>query len=184
MKRTVLGFATFALALTVSASAAHAQRPVSFGIAAGAAIPSGDLGKVQSMGYNVTGSVGLSTPALPISFRLDGMFNQLSGKDVSGFAMPDVRVLGLSANAQYTLPGVAVRPYLIGGVGYYSSKANIDGAESSNDLGLNAGVGARFALGGLSTYAEARFHNVFMKDDSTGEKSSMQFSPISFGIQF
>jgi opacity protein-like surface antigen len=184
MKRSAFAVAAIALALTASASSAQAQRPVSFGIAAGAAVPTGDLGDATSLGYNVTGSIGYSLPAMPLSFRVDGMFNQLSGKefspDVTG---PDLRIMGLTANAAYTLPGVAVRPYVIAGAGMYSSKADVDGAESSNDMGVNAGLGVRFALGGLSTYAEARFHNVFVKDD-LGEKHNVQFSPISFGIQF
>ena len=65
MKRSILGLGAVALALTVSASAAQAQRPVSFGVSAGAALPNGDLSEGTSMGYNLTGSVGLSMPALP-----------------------------------------------------------------------------------------------------------------------
>jgi opacity protein-like surface antigen len=183
MKRSAFAVAAIALALTVSASSAQAQRPVSFGIAAGAAVPTGDLGDVSSLGYNVTGSVGYSMPAMPLSFRVDGMFNQLSGKEFESVTGPDLRIMALTANAAYTLPGVAVRPYVIAGAGMYSSKADVDGAESSNDFGLNGGLGVRFALGGLSTYAEARFHNIFVKDD-VGEKHNVQFSPISFGIQF
>jgi len=123
---------------------------------------------------------------MPVSFRVDGMWNQLSGKTLEGAteALPSVRTMALTANAAYTLPGVAVRPYVIGGVGMYSSKADVDGAESSSDFGLNGGVGVRFALGGLSTFAEARFHNIFVKDELSGEKANVQFSPITFGIQF
>jgi opacity protein-like surface antigen len=183
MKRSAFAVAAIALALTASASTAQAQRPVSFGVAAGAAVPTGDLGDATSLGYNVTGSIGYSMPAMPVSFRVDGMFNQLSGKDFGGVTGPDLRIMALTANAAYTLPGVAVRPYVIAGAGMYSSKADVDGAESSSDFGLNGGLGVRFALGGLSTYAEARLHNIFVKDDA-GEKHNVQFSPISFGIQF
>jgi len=185
MKRSAFAMAAIALALTASASTAQAQRPVSFGIAAGASVPTGDLGDGTSLGYNLTGSVGYSMPAMPVSFRVDGMWNQLSAKE-DGF--PGLRTLSVTGNVAYTLPGVAVRPYVIAGAGMYRSSLTDlpDGVEveSSNDFGVNGGLGVRFALGGLSTYAEARFHNVFLKDEASGEKSSMQFSPISFGIQF
>jgi hypothetical protein len=183
MKRIAFGFAVASFALFAGTSSAQAQRPVSFGVSAGAAMPNGDLGDAFSMGYNVTGSVGYSMPALPVSFRVDGMWNQLGEKDDSGIG---ARTLGVNANVVYTLPGIALRPYVIGGLGMYSSKATGEGledAESTTDMGINAGVGARFALSGFQTFVEARFHNIFV--DSEGDESAnARFIPLSFGIMF
>jgi hypothetical protein len=180
MKRIALGFVAASLALVAGASTAQAQLPVQFGISAGAAMPNGDLGDATSMGYNVAGSVGYSPIALPVSFRVDGMWNQLSEKDNSGIGL---RTLGVNANVVYTLPGVALRPYVIGGLGMYSSKPTGDGmddVESSSDMGINAGLGARFALSGFTAFAEARFHSLFVEEDA----GNARFVPISFGIQF
>ena len=183
MKRIAFGFAVASFALFAGTSSAQAQRPVSFGISAGAAMPNGDLGDGFSMGYNVAGSVGYSMPALPVSFRVDGMWNQLTEKNDTGVGL---RTLGVNVNALYTLPGVAIRPYVLGGLGMYNSKATgegLDDVESSTDMGINAGVGARFALSGFQTFVEARFHNIFV--DSEGDESAnARFIPLSFGIMF
>jgi hypothetical protein len=69
-------------------------------------------------------------------------------------------------------------PYLIAGAGWYNSKADEDGAESSSEFGINGGIGARFALSGFSTFAEVRFHNIF------SDPKSAQFIPLTFGILF
>ena len=182
MKRTALKIAAFAFLAAASATSAQAQRMYSVGVSAGAAMPTGDFGEAASMGYNVTGSLGLNVAALPVSFRLDGMLNQFSLKD---FDEVGARVLGANANVMYALPGVAVRPYVIGGAGMYNIKAtgdNVEG-EAQTEFGLNGGLGAQFSLSGFKTFAEARFHHVMSKDDETGAPN-MQFSPISFGIMF
>lgn len=182
MKRTAMKLAAFAFLAAVSATTAQAQRPVSVGVSAGASMPSGDFGEVSSLGYNVTGSVGLSLPTLPVAFRADVMLNQFSLKDFEDFG---TRVIGANANVMYALPGVAVRPYVIGGAGMYNIKGTGEGvsSESQTELGLNGGIGAQFSLAGFKTFAEARYHHVMSKDDATGAPN-MQFSPISFGIMF
>ena len=70
-----------------------------------------------------------------------------------------------------------MRPYLIGGVGYYGQKPDVSGAKSVNDLGLNGGIGAAFQLSGFTTFVEARYHHI-MSDVTT------QFIPVTFGISF
>lgn len=182
MKRTALKIAAFAFLAAASATTAQAQRMYSVGVSAGAAMPTGDFGEVSSMGYNVTGSVGLSVPALPVSFRIDGMLNQFSFKEVDDLG---TRIIGANANVVYAFPGLAVRPYVIGGAGMYNMKATGDGIESESvtEFGLNGGLGAQFSLSGFKTFAEARLHHVMSKDDASGAPN-MQFSPISFGIMF
>ena len=180
MKRSAFAVAAIALALTASASAAQAQRPVSLGIAAGAAVPTGDLGDFTSMGYNLTGSIGYSLPAMPLSFRVDGMYNQLSGKEVQSVSGPDLRIMAVTANTAYTLPGVAVRPYVIAGAGYYSigGEALGQSIDRENKRGVNGGAGFELPLTGISTFVEARYHSVFTE----GERLNM--FPVSVGIRF
>jgi hypothetical protein len=169
-----IGFALAAIG-TFSGSA-QAQRRTSVGFAGGATFPVGDLGDATSTGFHILGTLAISGSAkMPVGFRVDGMYNNLSGKS-SG---PDVNVWTINGNLVYAFPGgTSVTPYIIGGAGWYNTKADESGAESSNDIGINVGVGARFALSGLSTFAEIRFHNVF------SDPNSAQMVPLTFGILF
>lgn len=175
MKRILETGAGLLVAFAVASTPAEAQRRTSVGLAAGASVPVGDLGDATSTGFHVLGTLSVSgTASTPLGFRIDGMYNSLSGKS-SG---PDVDVWTVNGNLVYAFPGgLTATPYLIAGAGWYNSKA--DGAdEGSNDLGINGGIGARFALSGFSTFAEVRFHNVF------SDPNSAQLIPITFGILF
>ena len=164
------------IAMTTTAMSGEAQRRTSVGFAAGASVPVGDLGDGVSTGFHVLGTLSVSgTASSPLGFRVDGMYNSLSGKN-SG---PDVNVWTVNGNLVYAFPGgMTATPYIIAGAGWYNSKADESGAESSSDLGINAGIGARFALSGFSTFAEVRFHNIF------SDPNSAQFIPLTFGILF
>ena len=175
MTRIVAGSAAVLMALTVVVASAHAQRRTSFGLAAGATVPVGDLGDATSTGFHALGTLAITgTASTPIGFRVDGMYNSLSGKNDGS----DVNIWTVNGNLVYAFPGgTTATPYLLGGVGWYNSKA--DGAdESSNDFGINVGIGARFALSGFSTFAELRWHNIF------SDPNSAQFIPLTFGILF
>jgi hypothetical protein len=155
---------------------AQAQRRTSVGFAAGATVPVGDLGDATSTGFHILGTLAISGSAsAPLGFRIDGMYNSLSGTS-SG---PDVNVWTVNGNLVYAFPGgMTATPYIIAGAGWYNSKADESGAESSSDIGINAGIGARFALSGFSTFAEVRFHNIF------SDPNSAQMIPLTFGILF
>jgi hypothetical protein len=176
MKRFYVGGTALVIALATISGSAQAQRRTSVGFAAGASIPVGDLGDGVSTGFHVLGTLTVSgTASSPLGFRVDGMYNSLSGKN-SG---PDVNVWTVNGNLVYAFPGgMTATPYIIAGAGWYNSKADEDGAESSSDLGINAGIGARFALSGFSTFAEVRFHNIF------SDPNSAQFIPLTFGVLF
>jgi opacity protein-like surface antigen len=176
MNSRILGMVAGLLALGLVAGDAQAQRRATVGIAAGATVPMGDLGDATELGFHVLGTVGIGgTAASPAGFRLDGMYNALGGKDDG----PDFRILSLTGNVLFSFPGESsVTPYIIGGAGVYNAKADVSGVDSETDLGINAGVGARFALSGFSTFAELRYHNVFSDPDS------YSFIPLTFGIIF
>jgi hypothetical protein len=161
--------------LATAAMPAHAQTRASLGIAAGATVPVGTLGDATSTGFHVLGTIAISgTASSPVGFRIDGMYSDLSGKKPG----PDVKVWALNGNLVFAFPGGTIAtPYLIGGAGWYNRKAK--GAdESTSDLGINGGIGARFALSGFSTFAEVRFHNIFSDPESS------QIIPLTFGILF
>jgi hypothetical protein len=173
--RRILSSSAVVLAVLTAVSPANAQRRTSLGIAAGATIPTGVLGDATSVGYHVLGTLAISgTASSPLGFRVDGMYNGLSGK-ANG---PDYKLWTINGNLVYAVPGgTTVTPYIIGGAGWYNAKVE-DADESDGNFGINGGVGLRFALSGFSTFAEARFHNVFSDPEAT------RIIPLTFGIMF
>jgi hypothetical protein len=178
MRQIWKAFAITAAIVGSTQLSAQSAKPVTLGIAAGAAIPVGDFADAFNTGYNGTVGIGLSSVGTPLGVRFEGMYNKFLGRDDVVGNQADSRVIGATANLIYSLPGQGIRPYLIGGAGYYGLKVDLPGAESVNKFGINAGIGTLFPLSGFNTYVEARFHNVFT------DVSSTQFIPVTFGILF
>jgi hypothetical protein len=178
MKRISLAVAAAftALALSASTSSAQSSKAISLGISAGAAIPVGDLGDDYTTGYNGTVSLGFQSVGSPIGIRIDGMYNKLGPKSEFDGVLPDIKIMSANANLVYALPGVGIRPYLIGGAGIYSYKPDISGVDAESDFGLNGGIGAAFPLSGFTAFIEARYHHIFTDNYAT------QFIPVTFGI--
>ena len=189
-------FATAALtAALLTPAAAHAQNPLKFGVAVGPSFPTGDLKDQSDWGYNVAGSLSVRPIMLPVGLRIEGMYQSLTGKngisdgDGGTFDAPDFRTWAGTANAEVTLPGMGISPYLIGGIGIYNSKftgsnAAVFGDQSSNDFGFNLGGGLAFNLAGFSTFVEARFHQINIKDNTSNATGHARFVPVTFGIKF
>ena len=173
MKRTVLGVVTAVLAFSATASVVHAQNPMTFGIAAGASIPTGDLGDFVGTGFHGMATLGFMPSMLPFGMRIDGMYNSMDGKDDADFT---AKIIAVTANGVFAMPGMMASPYIIGGLGFYNTDFDT-GADAENDFGINVGVGAKFNLSGFGTFAEARYHHIFAED-------ALQFIPITFGIMF
>jgi hypothetical protein len=179
MRKTLIGLATTAVMLTGVQLSAQSSKPVSLGIAAGAAIPVSTLSDSWSTGYNGTIVLGLSSVGSPLGLRFEGSYNKFIGRNDNGvFNQPDFTIIDGTANVVYALPGVGITPYLIGGGGYYSLKKDLPNLSSVNKFGVNGGVGAMFPLSGFNTYVEARIHDVFTDVNSTW------FIPVTFGIMF
>ena len=177
MRRVFMGLVVAGVSLAGAQLSAQSAKPLTIGLAGGAAIPLGDLADLYNTGYNGTVSLGLSSFGSPIGLRFEGMYNKILGRDDVGNP-PDARIVAGTANLVYALPGVGIRPYLIGGAGYYGLKPDVDNIESENKLGLNGGIGAMFPLSGFNAFIEARLHHVFT------DVSSTQFVPVTFGILF
>ena len=102
------------VAFTTIASIAQAQlvtgpaKPLSFGIAAGAAVPTSDLSDFTNTGYNGTLMLGLNTPSLPFNFRIDGAYNDFGDK----YDNKSLHTTSLTGNivlyASYAIYGAAV----------------------------------------------------------------------------
>ncbi|HEY4130595.1 MAG TPA: outer membrane beta-barrel protein [Gemmatimonadaceae bacterium] len=167
------------VALSVSPRPAAAQaNPFHFNIAAGAAVPTGDLSDITNTGYNITGGLGLSLPLSPIGFRAEGFFNQFGFKDEVGGG--HFNVGGANANIIVGMPVPSIvgsSLYGIGGIGWYNTHDDaVDFSE--NNIGFNIGAGFKFPLTGFSAYVEARYHQV------SNEGQDAKFFPIVFGLVF
>jgi hypothetical protein len=146
---------------------------MTFGIAAGATLPTGDLGDGFDTGFHGMVTLGFMPSMLPFGLRIDGMYNALGSSAEGG---EDLKLMSVSANGMFSMGAMPASPYLIGGVGYYNADAG--GDESTSDFGINLGIGAKFTLSGFGTFAEVRYHNVFSDPDS------YSFVPLTFGIMF
>jgi len=178
VKQIWTGLLVAGATLFSSQLSAQSAKPVSLDLAVGAAIPVGDFSDGFNTGYNGTAGLELNSIGSPVGIRFEGMYNHFGGRTDLAHNQPDARIIGATANLLYSLPGQGIRPYLIGGVGYYGLKLDVPNAESINKIGVNGGIGAVFPLSGFNTFVEARLHHVFTDNNST------QFIPIVFGIQF
>ncbi|HEV2670772.1 MAG TPA: outer membrane beta-barrel protein, partial [Gemmatimonadales bacterium] len=92
----------------------------------------------------------------------------------------NTKVLGGMANLVYpiSMQG-SVRPYLIGGLGYNSTKVTTSGvSESKGAVGFGGGAGLQFALSSANLYLEGRY--------LTHKANDATFSqvPVTLGLSF
>ena len=170
---------TLGFALVLGAPVLRAQGVV-FSLGAGVGIPLGDFDDVVKMGWQGMGAVSFHPRSLPVGIQVDGNFSRFS--DETPLDIHSQLIYG-TANAVYrfqTTENTGFRPYLIGGLGAYNSKATGSDAlgGSSTKFGINAGVGFDFKAGGATLFVEGRFHNVFVSGPN------VEFFPINLGIRF
>ena len=170
-------------ALTPSALVAQAAARPTFGVAAGATIPTGDFGDGFGTGFNVGAHVGFRSATMPVGFRLEGTFHQNEAKGSNGVNFNTIAgTANIIAGPAAAAGGIS--PYVIGGAGVYNLKLDADGgieSESVTKFGLNGGAGLDMPLSGIGVFAEARFHYVFSGEDGG---SNISFIPLSVGIRF
>jgi len=181
--RAFCAVGTFALVPVIVG--AQDSKPISVGVMGGISLPMGDLADGVESGYNITGNIYFRPGSSRLTFRGDVGYESFSAKANLPF---DLNVLSVTGNVIFPLSSAVaeggIRPYLIGGGGLYRSSFDGTGAisgtdsESSNDLGIAVGGGVEFKLAGFSTFAEARFVNVF------GDGDSSRWIPVTFGIRF
>jgi hypothetical protein len=151
-------------------------KPVQFGIAGGAALPTSDLSDGASTGFNVTGALAINQSMIPLGIRVDAAYNRFGLKQG---ASGDIHFASVTGNLVYKLPAAGVSPYAIGGAGWYNAAVNLGGATGSdNHLGWNIGGGINMPLSGFDTFIEARYNQV------QGNGGSLKFIPVTFGIMF
>ena len=185
---STLRAALTSLSLVFVAAAAPAQGQFTFGLAGGATIPSGSLDDRQNLGFNGLATVQLGVPAFPFQLRADLQYNSFGGKRFSDALNQtingnDTRVISGTLNGVFSPLAGPVKPYLIGGVGYYDTQ--LTGTDATRKLGYNYGAGVKFGLTGASIFVEARMHQI---PDATfgvgGNRTTARFIPVTVGIMF
>ena len=181
-----------ALALAVVAAPAAAQLPFRLGVQAGASIPSGDFGDSESSngfsaknGYNVGLLAEVKPVLLPVGVRADVLYNEF-GLEAEEFGDldTDFRLLNVNANAVLEMPGIGLRPYVLGGLGWY--RGNFNGNDDNDDvntdaesaIGFNVGAWIKFGLAGFGAAVEAHYRSVNL--DFEGNEYQVRFIPINF----
>ena len=188
MKGMLKALTAVAMATAFTASTAHAQTPVSFGVGGGVNVPLSDFGDQAKLGFQGTALVEFAPANLPVGFRVDGTYQQNNFSDDVGVDGKFQQIYG-TADVMYTFktaPESRIHPYLIAGGGVYNLKAKVDGVDdtgSDTKFGVNGGAGFNMSAGSATVFLEARFHNVFTSDDDTGA-SNTNFIPITIGVKF
>ena len=189
----VLSLSSIAHAQMSGGAEMGSNRLVSIGIGGGVSVPVSDAKDAFDNGFNGQGFVRFNLHQLPIQPRLDFTFSKFDVKDVQlqtpGSSGTGQIFAGI-ANVQFALTHSGpVRPYIVGGIGAYNTKTDINGVPnvsgtSSTDFGINAGVGTLFKLGSMvHGYVEGRIDNVYSNKGMI-DADQVQVIPVTFGIVF
>jgi hypothetical protein len=182
LKRSLFAAALAGIALMSLSAGAHAQtitpKPVQFGVAAGAVIPSGDLSNGLNTGFNGTVIVGFRPTMIPLGIRIEGAYNQMGADGGGG----NVHVTSVTGNFVYRFPSTSVSPYAIAGAGWCQLAVSVTGfgTVSDNHFCWNAGGGIEMQLSGFQTFVEARYNRVQVSNGS----GTVAYIPIVFGVMF
>ena len=189
-----------ATALLAPLSTAAAQG-VGLGASVGANVPSGGFADAAKTGLVATGFVALrATSSLGVRGELFWSRSDIDNplvREAGGAVLPstgvggttgNVDLVGAAANATVGFGTSVLQPYLIGGVGVYRRRVSQDVSgtvsefrhlrDSDTDFGWNGGAGVRLSLGGVSVFAEARYHAVSTAPERT------TFVPVTVGVEF
>jgi opacity protein-like surface antigen len=175
MKRLLSTIAGATLAVAAVAPVAVAQdaaatRAVRFGVEGGLSMPSGDFGDGFNMGFLIGGIMDITPANWPFAIRTN-LDYQRWGSD----ADINANSISVTGDAMFAFPtNSGIKPYVLGGVGFYRSDCDADICEAQNDVGFNFGGGLNFNLGTLDTHVEARYHTA----------GDLDYIPIVFGIRF
>jgi len=178
MIRTFLrGFAaSTALLVLVSASASAQMASGSrFGANAGLTMPMGDFGDAVGIGFQLGGHFQMPLGE-KLKLRLNADWSTFSGEDGTG--IDNVTLLGGVANIVLPITTKsALKPYLLGGLGFYQWTVNLNGGGSGDESDLAFNVGAGYDWG-ERLFTEIRYLSI------QSEGSSTNTLPITIGIRF
>lgn len=161
--------ATAALVAPGPASA-QAQAHVLLGI--GLSSPAGSFTTVAAPGYNGRLGLQVGLPHTPVSFRIEGEADRFPSSQSSG----NVTVVSGSGSVLFSLHWMGTSPYVLGGVGEYSTSSTDIGVPSSVGGGYHLGVGLSFGGTRTGGFAEVGFTN------ANGSSYETRFFSVTLGL--
>jgi hypothetical protein len=175
-------FGSLAVALSLCASPAlRAQSQptegIRFGVGGGLTLPMGNFGDIDKAGWHLVGVLQLPISQSPIHLRFDAMYGQTSHKSP---ASGNTTLTGATADLLYHLGDrhANVRPYVLGGLGFYNVDFGGGSGNSQSKLAFGLGGGILFGVGTMHAFLEGRYMSVQTKT------KSLNFLPISLGVMF
>jgi Outer membrane protein beta-barrel domain len=173
-------FATFCLAFVASGAHAQGTSGLHFGVEGGISNPQGDTKDVYDNGWHGGALLVWNFPVVPVGLRVDGSYHKFDGRTASA---GNAEVLAGTADVVVGFRAILLKPYFVGGVGYYRldfSDASFPSAfrGKSNETGWNAGAGISISLRNIDLIVEARYHSVATEGDR------FKFVPVSVGLVF
>ncbi len=153
---------------------------VKLGAFGGAAFPVGRTKDGTDPGWAAGALIDVTSPRLPIGFRLDGVYHRIVPSDAT--ATGAINIWGGDFNLLFTIPGrVPLKPYLTAGAGLYRVRNNITTSTtvapgSHTDFGLNGGAGLRAEGRGFGAFLETRYLQIFT------DGHDLRVMPVIFGI--
>lgn len=149
MRRLVVLLALLAAVPT----AVEAQPRLMGGV--GFTAPTGDVSDAADPGYHLRAAMRMGIPTTPLALQADGTYHKLGSASAT---VTDTQVLSGALSVVFTLPGVGMQPYLLGGLGSYRVKNGPVGLSSTmTDTGYHGGFGVTLGGLGLGGFAELRF---------------------------
>ena len=165
------------VASLAATSTAYGQEAVHLGIGGGVSIPAGTFRDTYSPKENVLLTLAAGPQDSPLGVRLDYSYNEFGARHVLGGGDQGMHLNIATANLIAVALGGSVKPYMIGGGGFYRFREDTS-LSTSNHFGLNAGLGCTFPLFSKVGFIEARYHRIF------GRTVSEQLVPVTLGILF
>jgi opacity protein-like surface antigen len=178
MKRVALSLVAL---ISIAGAGSVSAQNVRFGIGGGLLAPLGTYKDTDKMGWVVGGDATYWLMGAPVGIRADVQYSQTS--EASGVTAHKTKIIGGLAEVVYAFGKRAdgVRPYIMGGLGYYNVKIDVSGVSGSESkVGFGGGAGLAFKLGtgGTRFFVEGKFVSV---STSGGSKN---FLPIRAGFRF
>ncbi|MEO8349598.1 MAG: outer membrane beta-barrel protein [Acidobacteriota bacterium] len=182
MNRAPLALSAVLLFLVAAGASAQGTTGFHWGLFGGATLPQSDAKDAFDNGWHGGGLLVFNIPVIPVGLRIDAAYHKLDSL-ASAVSTGDAEILAATANVTVGFRLLVLKPYVVGGVGYYRldfSNESFPSAFSGTnyETGWNAGAGVSISLRKIDIFIEARYHSV----STDGE--SFKFVPVSVGIVF
>jgi len=182
MRRLAIPLLAVLLLLFAAARAsAQGTSGFHFGVEGGISYPQGDTKDFFDNGWNAGALVVWNPPVIPVGLRVDASYHKFDAVDPTTGG--DAEVIAGTANVVVGFRAILLKPYFVGGIGYYRldfSEASFPSAfrGKQNETGWNAGAGVSISLRNIDLIIEARYHSVGT------EGGRFKFVPVSVGLVF